>query len=350
MQNGQQTAYMPSSTVNGIGPLPSEVDAAFLLKRFREMLLMRRFEEEAAKAYTERKIGGFLHLYIGQEAVGAGVLAATKPEDYIVCSYRLHAQYLVRNGTAKAGMAELFGKATGCAGGRGGSMHFFSAENNFMGGHGIVGAQVPVAAGHAFASKYRKDGRVTLCFMGDGAVSIGPFHEGMCLAALWKLPVVYIVENNFYSMGTPLSRTMVTEDASIRALGYPMARATYEGIDVVECYLAAKKAIDRAREESLPMLLEFKTYRYRGHSMADPGKYRTKEEVEEWKKKDPLDIVRSKIAKFFPSHTGEIKQITEEVEAEIEEAVRFANESPEPDPKDVQLFTYVEENPKNMFF
>ena len=350
--NGQQTTYVPQQPAGAYGTtnLPPEVDAAFLLKRYREMFLMRRFEEEAAKAYTERKIGGFLHLYIGQEAVGSGILAATKPEDYIVCSYRLHAQYLVRNGTAKAGLAELFGKSTGCAGGRGGSMHFFSAENNFLGGHGIVGAQVPVAAGHAFASKYRKDGRVTLCFMGDGAVSIGPFHEGMCLAALWKLPVIYIVENNFYSMGTPLSRTMVTEDASIRALAYPMARATVEGIDVVDCYIAAKKAIDRAREESMPMLLEFKTYRYRGHSMADPGKYRSKEEVEEWKKKDPLDILKLRIERSFPNQFGEVDRITAEVEAEIQEAVKFAEESPEPDPNDVQKHTYAEENPKNMFF
>ncbi len=313
-----------------------------LVELYRQMLLMRRFEEEAARAYTERKIGGFLHLYIGQEAVGAGTLAATNPDDYILTSYRLHAHYLARGGNARAGMAELFGKATGCAQGRGGSMHFFNKKDNFLGGHGIVGAQVPVAAGTAFASKYRKDGRVTLCYLGDGAVSIGPFHEGMCLAALWKLPVVFIVENNFYSMGTPLSRTMVTEDASVRALGYPMARATVEGVDVVDCYYAAKQAIDRARNESLPFLLEFKTYRYRGHSMADPGKYRTKEEVEAWKQKDPLILAKSRIERDFPHFYNDLAKIENEVEAEIQDAVKFADESPEPDPSTVEMYTMVD--------
>jgi pyruvate dehydrogenase E1 component alpha subunit len=312
-----------------------------LLEMYRQMLLMRRFEEEAARAYTERKIGGFLHLYIGQEAVGTGVIAATKPEDYVISSYRIHAQYLAKGGTARAGMAELFGKSTGCAGGRGGSMHFFSKEKNFLGGWGIVGAQVPLGAGTAFASKYRNDGRVTVCFLGDGAVSIGPFHEGMCLAALWKLPVVFVVENNQYSMGTPLSRTMVTEDASIRALGYPMARATVEGVDVVDCYYAAKEAIDRAREDSLPMLLEFKTYRYRGHSMADPAKYRTKEELESWKKKDPLILAKARLERDFADVAGNIDGIHKEVEEEILDAVRFADESPEPDLSTIRDHTYI---------
>lgn len=313
-----------------------------LLELYRQMLVMRRFEEEAAKAYTERKIGGFLHLYIGQEAVGAGVIAATHPDDYIISSYRLHAQYLARGGTCRAGMAELFGKATGCAQGRGGSMHFFSKEKNFLGGHGIVGAHVPVAAGSAFASKYRGDGRVTVCFLGDGAVSIGPFHEGMCLAALWKLPVVYIVENNYYSMGTPLSRSLVTEDASIRALGYPMARATVEGVDVVDCYYAAKQAIDRARSESMPMLLEFKTYRYRGHSMADPGKYRTKEEVESWKERDPLTLAKQRLERDFPHLAGGLDEIARSVEDEVMDAVKFADESPDPDPSTVEEYTYID--------
>ena len=318
------------------------MDGQQLLEIYRKMVLMRRFEEEAAKAYTERKIGGFLHLYIGQEAVGAGVLEASKPEDYVTCSYRLHAHYLARGGSARAGMAELFGKAGGCAGGRGGSMHFFSKELNFLGGHGIVGAHVPVAAGHAFAAKYRGEKRVTLCFLGDGAVSIGPFHEGMCLAALWKLPVVFVVENNMYAMGTPLSRTLVTEDASIRALGYPMARATVEGSDVVEVYNAAKQAIDRARSECQPMLLEFKTYRYRGHSMADPGKYRTKEEVEEWKRKDPLIILRSRVERDFPQLYSTLATIDQEVEEEVQDAVRYAHECPEPDPSTVEEYTMID--------
>jgi pyruvate dehydrogenase E1 component alpha subunit len=220
-------------------------------------------------------------------------------------------------------------------------MHFFSKEKNFLGGHGIVGAHVPVGAGTAFASKYRKDGRVTVCFLGDGAVSIGPFHEGMCLAALWKLPVVYVVENNGYAMGTPVSRQMVLPDASVRALGYPMARATVEGTDVVDVYDAAKQAIDRARAESMPMLLEFKTYRFRGHSMADPGKYRTKEEVEERKKRDPILLLRARIESLYPDAVQRLGRIETEVEEEVMDAVRFAHESPEPDPKDVGLYTYV---------
>ena len=315
-----------------------------LLDLYRQMLLMRRFEEEAAKAYTERKIGGFLHLYIGQEAVGAGVLAATKPEDYIFTSYRVHAQYLARCGTARAGMAELFGKEAGCAKGRGGSMHFYNAERNFMGGWGIVGGHVPLAAGTAFAAKYRGEDRVSICFLGDGAVSIGPFHEGLCLAALWKLPVVYVVENNHYAMGTPLSRTLVTEDASIRALGYPMARATVEGVDVVACYDAAKQAIDWARKESLPLLLEFKTYRYRGHSMADPGKYRTKEEVDEWRRKDPVVLAQSRLERDFPQLAANIPSIKDEVEAEIQDAVKFAHEAPDPDPATYGDYTYASNN------
>ena len=313
----------------------------FLLDLYRQMYLMRRFEEEAAKAYTERKIGGFLHLYIGQEAVCTGAIAALEPADYVYTSYRTHAHYLAKGGTARAGMAELFGKEAGCAKGRGGSMHFFSKELNFMGGWGIIGQQVPIAAGTAFASKYRKDGKVTLCFLGDGAVSIGAFHEGMCLAALWKLPVVFIVENNRYSMGTPLSRTMVTEDASMRALGYPMARATVDSNDVIDCYTAAKAAIDRARNESQPMLLEYKTYRYRGHSMADPAKYRTKEELEIWKSKDPLTVCQARINREFPQFANQISSIEQAVEEEVQDAVRFSHQAPEPEIKDVEKYTYV---------
>lgn len=326
------------------------MDGQTLLKLYRKMYLMRRFEEETRPAYTQKKIGGFLHLYAGQEAVGAGVIEALQPEDYILSSYRLHALYLARGGSARAGMAELFGKETGCAKGRGGSMHFFDAEKGFLGGHGIIGAHVPVAAGAAFAAKYRGEKRVAVCFLGDGAVSIGAFHEGLCLAALWKLPVVYIVENNMYAMGTPLERTMVTPDASVRAHGIPMAGATYEGVDVVDCFHAAKEAIDRAREQSLPSLLEFKTYRYYGHSMADPGKYRTKEEVESWKKRDPLILLERRIEGSYPSLLNQLQTIRDEVEAEVADAVKFADESAAPSESTVKQYTYVENEPKNMFF
>lgn len=321
------------------------MDGQQLLATYRQMLVMRRFEEEAAKAYTERKIGGFLHLYIGQEAVGAGVLSALRPEDSVYTAYRVHAHYLARGGTARAGMAELFGKEAGCAKGRGGSMHFYNIAQNMMGGWGIVGAHVPIAAGTAFAAKYRGDKAVTVCFLGEGAINIGPFHEGMCLAALWKLPVVYIVENNGYAMGTPTKRSMVTEDASIRALGYPMARATVEGVDVVEVHRAAQAAVERAREESQPMLLEFKTYRYRGHSMADPGKYRTKEEVEEWKRRDPLALAEERLHRDFASHAALIPGVKDSVEAEIADAVQFAHDAPEPNPADVGKYTYCDDVP-----
>lgn len=312
-----------------------------LLDLYRQMLLIRRFEEEAARAYTERKIGGFCHLYIGQEAVAVGALAAASPEDYVISSYRDHGHYLARGGSARQAMAELFGKETGCAKGRGGSMHFFSAEHNFFGGHGIVGAHVPVAAGYAFAAKYRGEKRVTLCFMGDGAVNIGPFHEGMSLAALWKLPVVFIVENNFYSMGTPIQRTAVTQDVSVRALGYPMERDTVSGMDVVECYEAARKAIERARCESLPTLLEYQTYRFRGHSMADPGKYRTKEEVEEKKKSDPLVLAVLHIKRDYPHLADRLKEIEASVEEEVADSLVHAETSREPDPNTVSDYTYV---------
>ena len=305
------------------------------------MYLMRRFEEEAAKAYTERKIGGFLHLYFGQEAVATGAIAAAGADDYLISSYRIHAHYLARVGNARAAMAELFGKEAGCAKGRGGSMHFFDASKNFLGGWGIVGQHIPIAAGTAFASKYKDDKKVTLCFMGDGAVSIGAFHEGMCLAALWKLPVVYIVENNGYAMGTPLSRTMTTEDASIRALGYPMARMTVDSCDVVDCYNAAKVAIDRARTESQPMLLEYKTYRYRGHSMADPAKYRTKEELKFWKEKDPLILAKARLENEHPMLANKIEAIQKDVEEEVQDAVKFAHETPAPNILDVEKYTYV---------
>lgn len=320
----------------------SHMDQLTLLKSYRLMYLMRRFEEEAARAYTERKIGGFLHLYIGQEAVAAGVIEAAGEDDYIISAYRDHGHYLACGGSARAGMAELFGKETGCSKGRGGSMHFFDVSNNFLGGHGIVGAHVPLAAGTAFASKYRGDGRVTVCFLGDGAVNIGPFHEGMCLAATWKLPVVFVIENNLYSMGTPIWRSMGTTEASIRALGYPMRRSTVEGFDVVECFETAKEAIEQARTKSEPTLLEFKTYRYRGHSMADPAKYRTKQEVKDWQnEKDPIMVLEKRIERDYPDLVEKLDGLRSSVEDEVADAVKFADESPAPAPSTVGDYTYI---------
>jgi pyruvate dehydrogenase E1 component alpha subunit len=280
------------------------------------MLLIRRCEEESARGYAQGKIGGFLHLYIGQEAVAVGACAALTPDDYVVGTYRDHGLAMAKGMEARTVLAELYGKVTGCSKGLGGSMHLFDAEHNMLGGYGIVGGHIPIAAGVAFASKYRKDGRVTLCFFGEGAVSIGGFHEALSLAALWKLPIVFICENNEYSMGTPLSRTMSVEDVSLKA-----------------------DAFARARKSSEPTLIEVRTYRFRGHSMSDPGKYRTPAELEERKKSDPL--TRARLELETAGFGERLNQIDADVEREIEEAVRFAEESPEPGPELLEASTYV---------
>ena len=303
------------------------------------MFLIRRLEEEAARAYAQGKIGGFLHLYIGQEAVAVGSIATLKPEDYVVTTYRDHGIAIAKGMSAKALMAELYGKSTGCSQGLGGSMHMFDAAHNMLGGYGIVGGHIPLAAGVAFASKYRKDGRVTLCYFGEGAVSIGGFHEGVSLAALWKLPIVFICENNEYSMGTPLSRTMSVEDVSMKALGYGIDRDRFFADDVLTVEQRIGEAVQRARELSLPTLVEVRTYRFRGHSMSDPAKYRTSEELEERKKKDPLFRARLQLEKdgYVQSR---LEQLEQEVEKEVQDAVKFAEESPEPDPSILEPTTY----------
>ena len=316
------------------------MDQDLVADLYRQMLRIRRFEEEAARLYTERKIGGFLHLYIGQEAVAVGTSSVLEKNDAIITGYRCHGHYLARGGSAKAGMAELLGKDTGCVRGRGGSMHFFDTSINFMGGWGIVGGQVPVGAGFAFAQKYKGDGGVTVCFMGDGAVNIGSFHEGMALAALWKLPVIFVVENNYFAMGTPLEKTAATDDLSIRALAYPMARATMDGHDVFAVRSTMHTAIRRAREQSLPTLIEAKTYRYRGHSMADPAKYRTEKDVEGWKNRDPIKVLGEKLDSFGQSKLKE--QIIQDVDIEMADAAKFAEDSPFPDPETAANYTQID--------
>ena len=315
------------------------MDNDLIADLFRQMLRIRRFEEEAARLYTERKIGGFLHLYIGQEAVAVGALSVLEARDCVITAYRCHGHYLARGGNARQGMAELLGKETGCAKGRGGSMHFYDTSIYFLGGWGIVGGQLPVGAGLAFAQKYLGTGGVTLCFMGDGAVNIGPFHEALSLAALWKLPVVFIIENNYFAMGTPLSKTSTTEDLAIRALAYPMARDTVDGHDVFAVRSSIHNAVRRAREQKLPTLIEAKTYRYRGHSMADPAKYRTKEDLEQWTARDPIKTLGDKLDTLGLSQVRE--QINSEVEEEINDAVRFAEESPFPDPSTATDYVYA---------
>jgi pyruvate dehydrogenase E1 component alpha subunit len=313
-------------------PPPSVVPAPppkHLAELYRQMVLIRRLEEEAARGYAQGKIGGFLHLYIGQEAVAVGACAALRPEDYVVTTYRDHGMAIAKGMSAKAMMAELYGKKTGCSKGLGGSMHMFDSANNMLGGYGIVGAHIPLAAGAAFASKYRNDGRVTLCFYGEGAVSIGGFHEGVSLAALWKLPIVFICENNEYSMGTPMSRSMSVEDTSLKALGYGVERDRFfaDDVNLVEHRIAA--AVKRAREESLPTVIEVRTYRFRGHSMSDPAKYRTSNEVEEHKRRDPILLARRDLLEALGE--DRVKAIDAEVEIEVADAVKFAEESPEPE-------------------
>jgi pyruvate dehydrogenase E1 component alpha subunit len=315
------------------------MDQELIADLYRRMLRIRRFEEEAARLYTERKIGGFLHLYIGQEAVAVGAASVIEERDAVITAYRCHGHYLARGGSPRAGMAELLGKETGCVKGRGGSMHFFDVAHNFYGGWGIVGAHIPLAAGFAFANKYKNSDAVALCFMGDGAINIGPFHEGFTLAALWKLPVIYIIENNFFAMGTPLEKTAATEDLSIRALGYPMARDTVDGHDVFAVRAAVHTALRRAREKQLPTLIEARTYRYRGHSMADPAKYRTAQELDSWKKRDPILVQGEKLDSLGMKAVRE--KIDAEIEAEIADAVKFAEESPMPDPSTAMDYAYI---------
>lgn len=309
------------------------------LDLYRQMVVIRRFEEEAARAYSQGKIGGFLHLYIGQEPVAVGANAALRPDDYMITTYRDHGVALARGMTPRAAMAELFGKVTGCSKGLGGSMHFFDKEHNMLGGYGIVGGHIPIAAGTAFASKYRGEDRVSMVFFGDGSVSIGDFHEGLSLAALWKLPIVFICENNEYSMGTPMSRTMSVEDVSMKAVGYGMARDRFFAEDVLTVRDRLAEAIERARTDKEPTLVEIRTYRFRGHSMSDPGKYRTAEELDEQKKKDPM--LRSRAMLIDQGHKDAVEKIEAEVEEIVADAVRFADESPEPGPEILEPTTYA---------
>ena len=318
------------------------MDKDLMISLYRDMIRIRRFEEECARQYTRGKIGGFLHLYNGEEAVAVGAISAAEPTDYILATYREHAHYLARVGDMNAAMAELFGKATGCAKGRGGSMHFFDTSKRFMGGHAIVGGHVPIAAGIAFASKYRGESDVTLCFFGEGTANMGAFHEGMALASLWKLPVIFICENNLYSMGTPLYRTLAVEDIAVRAKGYPMAQEIVNGDDVLEVRDVVRRAAKRARAESLPILVEAKTYRFRGHSMSDPAKYRTKEEVEEWMKRDPIRILAERIYQLGIATEAQLKAIDDQAKQDVSNAVKFADESPVPDPATLYDDVYTE--------
>ncbi len=324
---------------------PLDADRAeFYRHLLRQMLLARRFEEKAGEAYAQGKIGGFCHLYIGQEAVAVGALAAVRDDDYVVASYREHAHILLRGTTSRSVMAELFGKSTGCSKGKGGSMHLFDLERNFLGGHGIVGAHLPLAAGAAFAAKYRGTDQVTICFFGEAAVNIGAFHETLNMAALWELPVVFVCENNRYGMGTALERAAAVWDVYRRACSYDMAEEIADGMDVLAVYETTKRAVDRAREEQAPTLIEARTYRYMGHSMADPihGHYRTKEELEQQKRKDPIERLKGRLLDDGLLDEDEFKLMDGEIREEVEDAVTFADESPDPTPDDLYADVYAE--------
>ncbi len=300
-------------------------------KLLRQMLLIRRFEEKAAQAFTQGKIKGFCHLYIGQEAVAVGTISVLNADDAVITAYRDHGHALAREMCPKACMAELFGKRTGCSKGKGGSMHFFDAARHFYGGHGIVGGQTPLGAGLAFAQKYLGTQRVTLCYLGDGAVNQGAFHEAMNLAALWKLPVIYIIENNEYAMGTSLARSSAGLPLVNRAHAYDMAGLVADGMDLDDVRAKTAEAVALARTESQPTLMEIRTYRYRGHSMSDPGLYRTKEEVEKHKKTDPILMYESRLLEEGILTTEDMEKMDNEVRAEVQEAYDYADQSLDPE-------------------
>jgi pyruvate dehydrogenase E1 component alpha subunit len=305
------------------------------------MLLIRRFEEKAGEAYSLGKIGGFCHLYIGQEAVAVGSLGALGRDDYIVCSYREHGHALARGMSARSVMAELFGKAAGCSGGKGGSMHLFDAAIGFLGGHAIVGAHIPLATGMGFAIKYRETDQVAVCYFGEAAVNNGAFHEALNMAALWKLPVIYLCENNRYGMGTALERASALYDISERACSYDMVNEVVDGQDVLTMNAAMERAVQRARHEKLPTLLEVRTYRFMGHSMSDPihGHYRTKEEVENQRKRDPIAVWSQRLIEDGLIDEPAVRAMDKSVVEEVEDAYQFADQAPDPDSE--ELFTHV---------
>jgi pyruvate dehydrogenase E1 component alpha subunit len=310
----------------------------------RQMLLIRRFEERAGEAYSLGKIGGFCHLYIGQEAVAVGAMAALRGDDYIVTAYREHGHALARGITPRAVMAELFGKATGCSHGKGGSMHLFDASLGFLGGHGIVGSHIPLAAGCAFAIKYQDRDQVAVCFFGEAAANIGAFHETLNMASLWELPIVFICENNGYGMGTAVARASAVNDLSVRGDAYGMPAEQVDGQNVLTVRAAMDQATARARETSKPTLLEMKTYRYVGHSMSDAahGTYRTKDEVEEYRRRDPIKVLGDQMRSGGYLTDPEFEQLNDQVKTEVDDAYRFADESPDPDPAELYTNVYAE--------
>jgi len=314
------------------------------LEWYESMLLMRKFEEKAGQLYIQQKIRGFCHLYIGQEALVAAAVSATRKTDNFITAYRDHAHPIGMGMDPKYVMAELYGKETGCSKGKGGSMHMFDRELNFFGGHGIVGGQIPLGAGIAFADKYRGNDNVTLCYMGDGAVRQGAFHEALNMAMHWKLPVIFIIENNNYAMGTSVERVSNVTNLNEMANGYNMPNEQVDGMACEAVHHAIERAADRARKGDGPTLLEMRTYRYKGHSMSDPAKYRTKEELEEYKSLDPIEHVLKVIQEKNYASEEEIETIKKRVSDQVQESIEFSENSDFPDASELYKDVYVQED------
>lgn len=309
---------------------------------YESMYLQRKFEEKAGQLYGQQKIRGFCHLYIGQEACSSGAISALTKDDKWITAYRDHGHPLALGTDPKRIMAELYGKVTGTTKGKGGSMHIFDKEVNFIGGHGIVGAQIPLGAGIAFAEKYKGTKNLCMCYFGDGAVRQGALHEAFNMAMTWKLPVIFVVENNGYAMGTSVERTSNVRELYTIGEAYDMPAEPVDAMDVEMVHEAVKRAADRARAGEGPTFLEFKTYRYRGHSMSDPQKYRTKEEVEQWKMRDPLEMVRHRILTNGVATEAELDEIDAKIKVIVDESVKFAEESPFPQPEEAFEDVYMD--------
>jgi pyruvate dehydrogenase E1 component alpha subunit len=323
-RGGTAVADAPNDSAGGSAETNREL--------LRSMLLQRRFEERCAEAYAIGKIGGFCHLYIGQEAVSTGVESLLRPDDYVITTYRDHGQALARGISPRAIMAELFGRIDGVVRGKGGSMHIFDRNTNFLGGHGIVGGHVPLAAGVGFAIKYRGGDQVIVCFMGESVVNTGAFHEALNMAALWKLPCVFLIENNRYGMGTALERASSIHDIHERGAAYNMARAFCDGQDVFAVRKTVGEAIERARKEQAPTLIDVRTYRFMGHSMSDAvsGTYRSKAELDEYLKRDPIALLRAHMQENGEITPEDVQHMDEEIKAVVQDAWDFADQSPEP--------------------
>jgi pyruvate dehydrogenase E1 component alpha subunit len=331
LRSAKAAPAAPASVENKAGG-PPEDEVRLRKDLLKSMLLQRRFEERCAEAYALGKIGGFCHLYIGQEAISAGTMSLLRPDDYVVTSYRDHGQALARGVSPRAVMAELFGRQDGCSGGKGGSMHIFEKSVNFLGGHGIVGGHIPLAAGVGWAIKYRGGDQVCVCSFGEAAVNIAAFHEALNMASLWQLPVVFLIENNRYGMGTAISRATANEDVVARAAAYRMLGESVDAQDVFAVREVVGRAIHLARTEKQPTLIEMRTYRFMGHSMSDAasGTYRTREELDENMKRDPILLLRERMHAAGELPDGELAKIDEEAKAIAQDAWDFADKSPEP--------------------